>query len=142
MCTIVPRELADLAARWISWAIEDLTLAEHAAADDGVVPRGACAWAHQAAEKAVKALLIARGLDPPKLHDLDRLVARLPDDDARHFDPVDLPELTRWATAGRYPDDLDDAHRADAWRAVVLAREVVSAARAVLGLGPSADRIG
>jgi HEPN domain-containing protein len=124
-------ELSDrreVAARRLRWATEDLRLAEHAAADDDLVSRGACIWAHQAAEKAMKALLISRDLDPPKLHDLDRLAARLPDDDASAFDGLDLPELTRWAIEARYPDDLDEANSADAARAIDLARLVLGAA--------------
>jgi hypothetical protein len=39
-----------VAARWLRWAAEDLRLAEHTAADDELVSRGACIWAHQAAE--------------------------------------------------------------------------------------------
>ncbi len=78
-------------------------------------------WAHQAAEKAIKALLIARDVDPPKLPDLDRLVSRLPEVDALAFDGLDLPELSRWAIDGRYPADLDEATSADAGRAIDLA---------------------
>ena len=102
-------------------------LAEHASTDVDVVPRGACIWAHQAAEKAIKALLIARNIDPPKLHDLDRLAAQLPDRDSSAFDEVDLPELTRWAIEGRYPADLDEATTIDAVRSIALARSVVAA---------------
>jgi HEPN domain-containing protein len=102
-------------------------LAEHTAADEDLVPRGACIWAHQAAEKAIKALLVARDVDPPKLHDLDRLVAQLPEADAIVFDSLDLPELTRWAIEGRYPADLDEATSADAASSIALARSVMSA---------------
>jgi hypothetical protein len=86
-------------------------LAEHTAADEELVPRGACIWAHQAAEKAIKALLVARDVDPPKLHDLDRLVGRLPEAVASVFDGLDLPELSPWAIEGRYPADLDGHKR-------------------------------
>src|SRR5205807_1081555 len=72
----VPPDRREVAKRWLRWATEDLMLAEHTAADEELVARGACIWAHQAAEKAIKALLIARDVDPPKLHDLDRLVAQ------------------------------------------------------------------
>ena len=118
----------------MTWAVEDLTLAERTAADHDVVPRGACMFAHQAAEKALKALLAARGVDPPKLHDLDRLAARLPEADDIRFDAIDLPELTRWAIAGRYPDDLEVATHADAERAVDLARHVLDAVHTALDL--------
>ena len=112
-CSNVQRDPASIADRWLRWAQEDLKAAEHIADDDEVVPRAACVFAHQAAEKAIKALLVARGTDPPRLHDLDRLAARLPEDDNERFDAIDLPELTRWAIEGRYPDDAEEATRAD-----------------------------
>ncbi len=111
-----PSDRGEVARRWMRWATEDLVLAEHMAADEEVVSRGACIWAHQAAEKAIKALLTARDVDPPKLHDLDRLAARLPEADVSAFDDLDLPELTRWAIEGRYPTDLDEATSADSMR--------------------------
>ena len=52
------------------------------------------------AEKALKALLILRDIDPPKLHDLDRLAQRLPDDEGGAFATIELPELTRWVIEG------------------------------------------
>lgn len=111
------------------WADEDLALAEHTAADPDVVARGACVWAHQAAEKALKALLILRDIDPPKLHDLDRLAQRLPDDEGRAFVRIELPELTRWSIEGRYPADVDEATHADGQKAITIAREILDAVR-------------
>jgi HEPN domain-containing protein len=128
-----PPDRREVAARWLRWAVEDLLLAEHTAADEDLVPRGSCIWAHQAAEKAIKALLIARDIDPPKLHDLDRLVTRLPEADASAFDGIDLPELTRWSIEGRYPADLDEATRADGLRAIELAHSVIAAVEARVG---------
>lgn len=119
----------DIAQRWLRWADEDLALAEHTAADADVVARGACVWAHQAAEKALKALLILRDIDPPKLHDLDRLAQRLPDNEGSAFAIIELPELTRWSIEGRYPADLDEATHADALKAIVVARQVLDVAR-------------
>jgi HEPN domain-containing protein len=114
-----------LARRWRRWAEEDFLLAKHAAADTDLVPRGACVWAHQAAEKALKSLLVHHNVDPPKLHDLDRLVQRLPADEGLEFSALELPELTRWAIEGRYPDDLDEANALDAQRALDIARQVL-----------------
>lgn len=124
-----PPDRVDVARRWLRWADEDLALAEHTAADPDVVARGACVWAHQAAEKALKALLILRDVDPPKLHDLDRLAQRLPADEGRAFAPIELPGLTRWAIEGRYPADLDEATHADGLKAIVIARQVVDLVR-------------
>ena len=124
-----PPDVSGIAGRWLRWADEDLALAEHTAADPDVVPRGACVWAHQAAEKALKALLILRDIDPPKLHDLDRLAQRLPNDEGSAFVPIELPELTRWSIEGRYPADLDEATHADGLRAIAIARQVLDVVR-------------
>jgi len=124
-----PPDPAAIAQRWLRLAEEDLVLAERSAADHEVVPRGACVWAHQAAEKAIKSLLTLRDIDPPKWHDLDRLASRLPEPDAIDFDAIDLPELTRWAIEGRYPSDLAEATSSDAQRAVDLARTVIETVR-------------
>jgi HEPN domain-containing protein len=113
----------------LRWADEDLALAEHTAADSEVVARGACVWAHQAAEKALKALLILRDIDPPKLHDLDRLAQRLPDDEGKAFVSIELPELTRWSIEGRYPADLDEATHSDGLKAIAIAKQVLDEVR-------------
>jgi HEPN domain-containing protein len=106
---------------------------QHALADREVVRRGACTWAHQAAEKALKAVLVSVGSDPPKIHDLSRL-ARLTDESARaELAVLDLVELTRWAIEGRYPSDLEDASAGDADAAVRIADQVVGVAGAIVG---------
>ena len=119
----------DIARRWLRWADEDLALAEHTAADLDVVARGASVWAHQAAEKALKALLILRDIDPPKLHDLDRLAQRLPGDEGTAFVTIELPELTRWSIEGRYPADLDEATHSDGLKAIAIARHALDVIR-------------
>jgi len=123
----------DIAQRWLRWADEDLALAEHIIAGADVVARGACVFAHQAAEKALKALLILRNIDPPKLHDLDRLAQRLPNGEGSAFATIELPELTRWSMEGRYPADIDEATHADALKAIEVARRVLDVARSLIG---------
>lgn len=118
--------------RWLRWAAEDLLAARHNLADAEVAPRVACGLAHQAAEKAIKALLVVAEVDPPKSHDLLRLVRMLSADAAEPFLAVDLEELTRWAIEGRYPEDLDEAVTGDATRAVELAALVVASAEELL----------
>ncbi len=120
----MPDDAAAAAERWLRWAREDLKLAEHVAADPEVVARGACAWAQQAAEKALKALIVSTGADPPKIHDLTRL-SGLCGNDAGALTHIDLAELTHWSIDGRYPEDGDDATRDDARIAVDAARKVL-----------------
>lgn len=115
-----PETPSSLANRWQHWAEEDLTLAEHTAADPDLVRRGACTWAHQAAEKAIKALLVAADIDPPKVHDLTRLNALVPEPQRASLAPAHLAELTRWAIEGRYPGDTEEASSSDAEKAELL----------------------
>jgi HEPN domain-containing protein len=119
--------------RWLRWANEDLLAARHSSADAEIAPRVACGLAQQAAEKAVKALLVAADIDPPKSHNLLRLARMLAADQASELFEVDLEELTRWAIEGRYPDDLDEATTSDADRAVALASQVTALAHRAIG---------
>ena len=118
--------------RWLRWANEDLLAAGHSAADAEIAPRVACGLAQQAAEKAIKALLVAADVDPPKSHNLLRLARMLTEERACLLLEVDLEELTRWAIEGRYPEDLDEATANDATRAVELARQVTALAHRAL----------
>ncbi|MGH2707928.1 MAG: HEPN domain-containing protein [Actinomycetota bacterium] len=98
-----PETLDERVARWIRWAREDLVLAECAHADKDAVPRGACAWAQQCAEKTLKAVIVAQGIDPPKTHNLLTLEQLMPDSVKTALVDLDLEELTRWSIQGRYP---------------------------------------
>ena len=65
--------------------------------------------AQQAVEKAVKAVLLSRGLDVPRVHDVRELARRV--SAAGLQLPVDLNSLaalTPWAAAGRYPELPED----------------------------------
>ena len=130
MAEVDPTE--ERARRWLRWADEDLVAAGHSAADAEVTPRVACGLAQQAAEKAIKALLVAADVDPPRSHNLLRLARMLAEERAGLLLEVDLEELTRWAIEGRYPDDLDEATTTDATRAVELAGQVTSRAHRAL----------
>ena len=120
------------ARRWLRWADEDLVAARHSADDTEVAPRVACSLAQQAAEKAIKALVVSSDLDPPKTHNLLRLARMLAEETASRPLDVDLEDLTRWAIEGRYPGDLDEATSRDAARAVELADQVLAIAQAAL----------
>lgn len=126
-----PESLTSRVQRWLRWAEEDLTLAEHTGEDHELLPRGACMWAHQAAEKALKALVVAQGIDPPKTHSLLHLEQLVPHELTDKLATLDLVSLTRWAIEGRCPDDLDEATAEDVETALTTAR-------AVLGLAASA----
>jgi HEPN domain-containing protein len=55
---------------WVAHAEEDFTLARAALRRKQPLAFGACFHAQQCAEKYIKALLISKGADFPKTHDL------------------------------------------------------------------------
>ena len=75
-----------------------------------------CFHAQQAAEKAVKAVLVHLGVDFPKSHRLDRLAGLLPGNANPGFDVSALTELAPWAVAGRYPENIENPTENEARR--------------------------
>jgi HEPN domain-containing protein len=91
----------------------------------------ACFHAQQAAGKALKALLVARGIDFPDTHALEVLVDLL-GRDGELFDRRKLIELSAWAVVGRYPDITVDPTVAQATHVVASARSALATARSQL----------
>lgn len=94
--------IREAVAKWLRHAEADLALAQGPAHDEAMTSL-LCFHAQQAVEKALKAVLIARGIDFPKLHNIERLISLLPADIPL---PSWLPEaagLTAYATIMRYP---------------------------------------
>jgi len=123
---------------WLRRATEDLQVAEL------LLPHGLSNavgfHCKQVAEKALKALLVARGIPPRKTHELDLLVAACR---AQGWDlPADLDDaadtLSPYALVSRHPGwgEVDDEH---AEQALVLARRVILEVQRRLG---GADRNG
>ncbi len=127
-----------LARRWLSKARTDLALAT-VVLEKGpdMDPWACCFHAQQAAEKALKAVLVANGTEPPYTHDLGALAAVLPDGVALGVSPADLGDLTTYATGARYVFDAgteqEDPTWAEAERAVVTAGRIYNAVRTHLG---------
>lgn len=110
--------------RWLRYAEEDLTTAKTLLRQPHVVPRHACWFAQQAAEKALKAVLVFLQIDFPRTHDLDVLHNLVPD--GWQFKEVcpDLASLTQWTVEARYPGNWTEATGAEANTAVEQARIV------------------
>jgi HEPN domain-containing protein len=84
--------------------------------------------AQQAAEKAIKGVLVAEDMDPPKLHDLRRLLERSASPIMAALDEPALEELSRWSIAGRYPADVDEGTAGDVAICLELAERVLERA--------------
>ena len=66
------------AQRWLRFAAEDLDAAQRLLADRASAPRHVCWHSQQAAERALKAVLVLEGIDFPFTHDLNALRNLLP----------------------------------------------------------------
>ncbi len=125
-------ELLEEARRWLQCSGEDLEVAETLVRDPELTPRAACFHAQQAGEKALKAALIASGIDFPRIHNLNSLRNLLREGWSIKDAGADLAALSEWAVEARYPGDLPVATREDAQRAVRQAREVYESVHADL----------
>ena len=93
-----------------------------------------CFDAQQAAEKAIKSVLLHAGVSFPYIHDLDKLLKLAADAGTPVPDAVrDAGKLTRFAVVHRYPvfgsPVTDEEHQ----RAMQIATAVVDWARSVVG---------
>ena len=117
---------------WIRQAESDLAAAQLTAAQG--FHAQACYLADQAAEKALKGLLVAAGITPPYSHSLDKLVELLQEQGIAlpALAALQLKALTRMNSASRYPQgdaapaDLFDGN--DSQSALATATAVLSAA--------------
>jgi HEPN domain-containing protein len=129
------------AARWYALALRDRQRASDAAAGD---PEAAVFFYQQAAEKALKAVLVRADQAFGRTHSLDRLLVlagRL--DPAFLRCPGDPERVSAYATRFRYPaeDGDDSAHEEDVAAARTVADWLVTAAGEGLA-GPVADLAG
>jgi len=118
---------------WLRHAESDLALARLARESGDVLPGQICFHAQQAAEKALKAVLLAHSIPFPLTHDLEILLQLARQAGLELDSPLDdLPQLTPYAVETRYPgyggnvspSDVDDAVR-HAGQALEWARGLV-----------------
>jgi HEPN domain-containing protein len=117
------------AKRWLRFAAEDLRGAEGLMLQPDAMPRHACWLAQQAAEKAIKAVLVFQEIEFPKTHDLDALRNRVPEGWRLNLKAPDLAGLTEWSVEARYPGDWPEATAADAREALDQARGILESVR-------------
>lgn len=111
---------------WLTYAQADLHVAQLLAADASVPGRIACFHAQQAAEKALKAALVATGTPFKKTHDVVVLAGLTTVELFAALNKLDIAVLQPWAVDGRYPGDLPDATARQAQTVVSAATEVVA----------------
>ena len=122
---------------WLRQAHSDLAMAAYAS--EGDFHAQACYHCSQAAEKALKAVLLALDQEPERTHSIERLLGALEllGIETAPLRQLPLKPLQRMTTASRYPDgdeapvDLFDAR--DGALALEVARAVVGFADQQLG---------
>jgi len=123
------------AKEWLSFAEADLGVATHLLATYNPKPLEiVCFHCQQAAEKAVKALIVLNGSQGgiPKKHDLFLLLNQIKDTikiDEKYYNYADI--LTPYAVSMRYPNELflEERH---AVKAIEMAKEFVDWARSMV----------
>ncbi len=104
----------------------------------GVLPEDLCFHAQQAAEKALKAVLIASSIPFPRTHNITRLLELIPEDRGIPKLVRDAVVLTDYAVASRYPAAYEPVDDEELEEALALAEAVVSWAEDEVGSPSSA----
>ena len=115
------------AREWLRRARSNLARSSHGQATPDMLLEDACFDAQQAVEKALKALLVSKGIQVPRTHAISELITMLAE---LGFEiPADVHEasaLTDYAVAARYPGPFDPVLIEDHETAVATATAVVS----------------
>jgi len=93
---------------------------------EGVLLEDLCFHAQQAAEKALKAVLVANSVAVSNIHSIRRLIDLLPAKLDIPGEIQDAASLTDYAVSSRYPGDFEPVDEDEHREAVRLAEAVVS----------------
>jgi HEPN domain-containing protein len=88
--------------------------------------------AQQAAEKSLKALLIAMGITPPRTHNIRTLLDFLPQEIIPPPEVEDAAGLTDYAVISRYPGDFEPIDEEEYKETVRIAETVVLWAQGII----------
>ena len=124
------RESVAAAIRWLEWAAGDLATAVAYRNDPSVPFRNSAYFAQQAAEKAIKAVILLDNRAIDRVHDLEALSRDLPDDFAVPATIDELARLSDLAIDARYPDEGDTVDADTAARSIATATTILDAAMA------------
>jgi len=127
--------------QWITKAENDLKNAAHTLKIRTACPTDTVSFhAQQCVEKYLKAFLVYKGIDYPRTHDIERLVALLPGNIWLRLSIEEQRTLTTYATLTRYPGEYETIPLAEAQQSVRLARRVRTDLRGLLPKGVLGSR--
>jgi len=118
---------------WLNRARSNLIRAREGIRIPDIYLEDLCFDAQQAAEKAIKGVLISRNTPFPYVHDLARLMSVLQQSGLQvPSEVLQAARLTRFAVAHRYPGTTEEVTRAEFDEAVSIATQAVEwAARTI-----------
>jgi HEPN domain-containing protein len=126
-------DLRDYVDKWLFRANEDLAVIDHfIQTDPEAYASTVCFHAQQAVEKYLKALLAWKGVDFPRTHDVDFLLAECRKVSPGQFDQIDLKSLTDFGVSIRYPDDFYVPDLSETRYYAAVAREVGTIVRGLI----------
>ncbi len=112
---------------WLAHARSDLSLAKLAQGNEDIIPEQVCFHTQQAAEKALKAVLVARKVAFPYAHDLNVLFRVALDAGIEVPEEVlEAESLTPYAVEARYLGYWEEITPSEVGDALELAATVVS----------------
>ena len=109
---------------WLIFARSDLALAK-IRLPDGALYESLCYHAHQAVEKSLKAVLVARGISFPRTHHIRTLIELLPADLPRPPILDDSAALSDYAVTSRYPTTVEPVGKEESEEATRLADTIM-----------------
>jgi len=116
---------------WLNRARSNLIQAKEK--DPRIYLEDRCFSAQQAAEKAIKALLLHHGLRFPHIHDLSELLKLLKEAGGDiPAEVLDARELSNYAVVTRYPGPAEPVTQKEYRAAVKMAEEVVKWAEKII----------
>lgn len=119
---------------WLAHAESDLNLARIAREQKDVLPEQACFHAQQAAEKALKAVLLFKKIEFPLVHDIEELLELAKQNGlVLPREVSDAGALTPYAVEARYPGHMEEIAPSDVDEAIHLAEGVFTWASGVIG---------
>ena len=117
--------LAGTPKDWLQYANSDLELAR-ISPPPKVLLQGLCFHAQQAAEKALKAVLVFHSVPFPKTHSIRMLLDLIPHNITLPKEIDDAAILTDYAVISSYPGDIEPVEQEEYHEAIRLAETVVS----------------
>lgn len=124
---------------WLRTAFGDLATARILVQAGTAQPRNVAQFAHQSAEKALKAAIASTGETPARTHDLVYLALRCEPEVRRALASIDVVELAAVLSRSRYPEPGDPPiSRVNATKWLADAADIFAIAAGHLGVDTDA----